>query len=106
MFVIFTVTLRGTITYNENLKLTQGFPRWFSGEEPTVQCGGHGFDPQPGTKVPHVTGQLSLCAITTEPGPQLLSQRALEPTHGTRQACRGRNGRKKPTHHKDPVQPE
>ena len=75
-------------------------------KNPLSSVGDTGSIPSQGTKVPHLTGQLSLCAITREPGPQLLSQRALEPMHSTRQARRGRNGRKKPTHHKDPVQPE
>ena len=43
-----------------------GIPWWSRGKESTLHCRGHGFDPGQGTKIPHATGQLSLCATTTE----------------------------------------
>ena len=46
-----------------------GLPWWLSGEESACPCRGHRFGPWPG-KIPHATGQLSLCAMTTESRPQ------------------------------------
>ena len=42
----------------------QNSPRWSSGYESASQCGGHGFDPGLGTKVPRATEQLGLCATS------------------------------------------
>ena len=55
-------------------------PWWLSGKESACQSRRHGFNPW-SAKVPHVLGQLSLCATTIEPvprtwEPQLLSSYA------------------------------
>ena len=45
----------------------QGLPWGSRGKESTLQCRGHWFKLRCG-KIPHVTGQLSPCATTTDPG--------------------------------------
>ena len=45
--------------------LCRGLPCWFSHQESACQCGGHRFDPWSG-KIPHATGQPSLCTTTAE----------------------------------------
>ena len=54
-----------------------------------------GLIPGPGTKIPHATGQLSTCTVTTEP--QLLKRMRLEPV-----LCSKRiHCNERPTHRKD-----
>ena len=55
-----------------------GLPWWLSGEESACPCRGHRFGPWPG-KIPHATGQLSLCAMTTESRPQSACSAREEP---------------------------
>ena len=45
--------------------LDVGLPWWPSGEESSLQCGGHRFNFWSG-KIPCAAEQLSLCAVTTE----------------------------------------
>ena len=49
-----------------NLRIGMGLPWWSSGKESAWQCRGQGFNPWSG-KIPHTSGQLSLCVTTTEP---------------------------------------
>ena len=44
-----------------------GFPGGAGFKNPPANAGDTGLSPGRGTKIPHVTEQLSLCATTTEP---------------------------------------
>ena len=82
---------------------SSGPPWWLSGWESTCQCRGHGFE-RWSRKIPHVTEQLSLSAIATEPAvqspratttearmPQLVRPARLEPVlHSKRSHHNGR----------------
>ena len=57
----------------------QDFPGGPVVKESTCQCRGHGFDPQFG-KTPHIVGQLSPCATSTEPTPHNLCSTTREAT--------------------------
>ena len=43
-----------------------GLPGWSSGQELACQCRGCSFHPSSG-RIPHAAGQLSACAVATEP---------------------------------------
>ena len=51
---------------SDNQSKEHRLPWWLSGKESACQCRRHGFDPW-SRKSSHATGQLSLCATTTEP---------------------------------------
>ena len=60
---------------------TVGVSWWLSGKESPCPRRGQGFDPWPGT-IPRASGQLSPCAMTTEPvlqSPGITIAAALEP---------------------------
>ena len=75
-----------------------GLPWWSSGKEPTLQSGGHQFDPWAG-KIPYSTGQLSLW-------PQYWA-RALEPSSPRARAPHQKSHQnEKPVHHNLKVTPD
>lgn len=61
------------------MKSLSGLPCWSSGQEPTFQCWGYGFDPWSG-KMPCATRQLRPCTTVTDSraplGPGLHSVRS------------------------------
>ena len=48
-------------------KITFGHPWWLSSKQSACQCKRHRFESWSG-KIPHVTEQLSPCAMNIEPG--------------------------------------
>ena len=70
-----------------------GLPCSSSGEKSTCQYRGHGFNPWSG-KIPHATGQLSLCTTNTESA-------SLEPVLHNKRSHRN----EKPAHHNERAAP-
>ena len=48
------------------MKKNKGIPWWSSVKTPPANAGDPGSTPSLGTKIPHATGQLSLCPTITE----------------------------------------
>ena len=64
-YVIIQVKKLSWRLYFVNLRIGMGLPWWSSGKESAWQYRGQGFNPWSG-KIPHTSGQLSLCVTTTE----------------------------------------